>query len=116
MSESEVNYQEVGRKMLTAFYGTLNALKLYPVENETVQQALTDLHGLVEGVVKADGTAEVRVVGDFFFLNETRLRLDVTNFSTFGSFASSLNQHGIGAFEVVNGVQRSEWAPFLAML
>ena len=116
MSESGLNYQEVGRRLLTAFYSTLNALKLYPIENETVQQALTDLHKLVEDIAKADGTAEVRVVGDFFFLNETRLRLDVTNFSTFGSFASALNAHDIGAVEIVNGVQRSEWAPFLAML
>ena len=116
MSDGALNYQELGRKLLTAFYSTLNSLKLYPVENETVQQALTDLHELVEGIAKADGTAEVRVVGDFFFLNETRLRLDVTNFSTFGSFASALNAHGIGTVEIANGVQRSEWAPFLAML
>ncbi|MDA0328363.1 MAG: HD domain-containing protein [Gemmatimonadetes bacterium] len=116
MSDGALNYQDLGRKLLTGFYGTLNALKLYPVENETVQQALTDLHNLVERIVKVDGSAEIRVVGDFFFLNETRLRLDVTNFATFGSFASALTAHGIGGVEVVNGVQRAEWAPLLAML
>ena len=113
---TELNLQEEGRKILTAFYGTMSALKLYPVENETVQQALTELQGLVERIVKVEGGAEIRVVGDFFFLNETRLRLDLSNFSTFGSFASALNTHGIGAVEIVNGVQPNEWAPFLAML
>lgn len=111
-----LNYQELGRKLLTTLYGTLNALKLYPIENETVQQSLTDLHALVEGIVTVDGSAEIRVVGDFFFLNETRLRLDLSNFATFGAFASALNNHGIGAVEIVNGVERSEWAPLLAML
>ena len=90
---AEINYQQEGRKILTAFYGAMSALKLYPVENETVQTALTELHGLVERVVENDGTAEVRVVGDFFFLNETRVRLDLTNFSTFGIFARSLQDH-----------------------
>jgi HD-GYP domain-containing protein (c-di-GMP phosphodiesterase class II) len=115
-SESGLNYQEEGRKILTAFYGTMSALKLYPVENETVQTALTDLHALVERIVQLDGGLEVRVVGDFFFLNETRLRLDLSNFSTFGSFARSLHDHGIGAVEVLPGIQRSEWAPFVSML
>ena len=73
---AEINYQEAGRKVLTAFYSTLNALKLYPVENATVQQAIDELHGLVAWVLQVDGNAELRVVGDFFFLNETRLRLD----------------------------------------
>jgi len=114
--DSGLNYQELGRKLLTTLYGTLNALKLYPVENETVQQSLTELHALVDGIVKVDGAAEIRVVGDFFFLNETRLRLDLSNFATFGAFASALNSHGIGAVEIVIGVERSEWAPILAML
>ncbi len=111
-----LNYQEEGRRLLTAFYGALSSLKLYPVENETVQQALTELHGLVDRIVQIDGSAEVRVVGDFFFLNETRLRLDLSNFATFGLFASALHTHQIGAVEVLPGVQRSEWAPFLSML
>ncbi len=113
---TELNYQELGRKLLGAFYGALTALKLYPVENETVQHAVTELHKLVSGIAEADGTAEVRVVGDFFFLNETRLRLDLSNFATFGSFASALSDHGIGAVEIRRGIRRSEWVPFLSIL
>ncbi len=113
---AELNYQEEGRKLLTAFYGSLSALKLYPVENETVQQALSDLQSLVERIVTVDGGAEVRVVGDFFFLNETRLRLDLSNFATFGSFARALQDHQVGAVEILPGVEKSEWAPFLSML
>ncbi|MEQ9399257.1 MAG: HD-GYP domain-containing protein [Longimicrobiales bacterium] len=113
---AELNFQEEGKKLLTAFYGTLSALKLYPVENDTVQQALTSLHAIVNGIVEKEGSAEVRVVGDFFFLNETRLRLDLSNFATFGSFARALQDHGIGAVEILPGIQRSEWAPFVSML
>lgn len=111
-----INYQEEGRKLLTAFYGALSALRLYPLENAAVQQSLDELHALVRRIVDADGGAEVRVVGDFFFLNETRLRLDLSNFSTFGSFARALQDHGIGAVEINGAVQRHEWAPFLSVL
>jgi HD-GYP domain-containing protein (c-di-GMP phosphodiesterase class II) len=113
---STLNYQEEGRKVLIAFYGALSALKLYPVENATVQTALAELHALLARVVKADGAVEIRVVGDFFFLNETRLRLDLSNFSTFGSFARALHTHGIGAVEVLPGIELREWAPFVSLL
>lgn len=116
MAGAELNYQEEGRKLLTAFYGALSALKLYPLENSAVQQAITELHNLVSRIVQSEGGAEVRVVGDFFFLNETRLRLDLSNFSTFGSFARALQDHGIGALEIQESIQRSEWAPFLSVL
>ncbi len=113
---TELNYQEVGRKLLTALFSTLGALKLYPVENQTVQQSLAELQAIVQSVLDVDGVAEVRVVGDFFFLNETRLRLDLSNFATFGAFAKALNTHGVGAVEIVQGVRPAEWAPFLSML
>jgi HD-GYP domain-containing protein (c-di-GMP phosphodiesterase class II) len=113
---SELNYQEEGRRILTAFYSALSALKLYPVENETVQTALSELQRLILKIVNHDGAAEIRVVGDFFFLNETRLRLDLSNFATFGLFARALQDHGIGAVEVLAGVQKEEWAPFISML
>jgi HD-GYP domain-containing protein (c-di-GMP phosphodiesterase class II) len=116
VSQGPLNYQELGRKLLTGLYGALNALKLYPVENETVQQSISELHALLTTIVEADGSVEIRVVGDFFFLNETRLRLDLTNFSTFGSFATALGTHGIGAVEIVKGLERRELAPLLALL
>ena len=70
----------------------------------------------MEAGAQSEGTLELRVVGDFFFLNETRLRLDLSNFSTFGAFSTALAEHGIGAVEVYAGVGRGEWAPFVSLL
>jgi HD-GYP domain-containing protein (c-di-GMP phosphodiesterase class II) len=111
-----VTLQEQGRKLLSSFYGGLRALKLYPIENTAVQQALSELHALMSALLATEGSVELRVVGDFFFLNETRLRLDLSNFSTFGSFAQVLAEHGIGAVDITSGLTRDEWAPFLSLL
>jgi HD-GYP domain-containing protein (c-di-GMP phosphodiesterase class II) len=108
--------QEMGRKVLSAFYATLRSLKLYPLENSAVQRTLDDLHQVLSSLVQEEGGMELRIVGDFFFLNETRLRLDLSNYSTFGSFARALTEHGIGAVEVLPGINRAEWAPFLSLL
>ncbi|MBI4521135.1 MAG: HD domain-containing protein, partial [Gemmatimonadetes bacterium] len=108
--------QAQGRQVLTTFYAALRALKLYPLENEAVQNALDELQETVGRTVDREGAVELRVVGDFFFLNETRLRLDLSNYATFGMFARSLENHGIGAIHVEAGIERGEWAPFLSLL
>ncbi len=111
-----VNLQDEGRKILAAMYGALRSLKFYPLENEAVQQALRGLHVAVTGFLAREGALQIRVVGDFFFLNDTRLRLDLRNFSTFGSFARSLGEHKLGEVIVDAGIQLEEWAPFLSLI
>jgi len=108
--------QEEGRMALSRFYTVTRSLKLYPLENSTVQQAIDDLHDLIERLTAEQGAVELRIVGDFFFYNETRLRLDLSNYSTFGSFARTVTDHGLGAVEVLPGIDRAEWAPFLSLL
>ncbi|MBT8397632.1 MAG: HD domain-containing protein [Gemmatimonadetes bacterium] len=107
--------QEQGRQLLMKLYTVLRALKLYPLENSAVQQALDELHEFAAKLTLDEGSVELRVVGDFFFYNETRLRLDLSNYSTFGSFAQTVTDHGVGAIEVLHGIDRAEWAPFLSL-
>jgi HD-GYP domain-containing protein (c-di-GMP phosphodiesterase class II) len=97
-------------------YGALRALKFYPLENDVVQQALEEVHGITSVILAREGLVELKVLGDFFFLNEARLRLDLRNFSTFGSFARALREHKVGQVVVDRGVQPQEWAPFLLLL
>jgi HD-GYP domain-containing protein (c-di-GMP phosphodiesterase class II) len=114
--EGASQLQDYGRRLLTALYAALRALKFYPLENDTVQQALDEVHNLVRGLLDQEGVVELRVVGDFFWLNDVRLRLDLANYATFGSFAKAVSGHGLGSVEIMPGMERSEWAPFLSLL
>ena len=113
---AQLRTQEEGRRFLAGFYASLRALKFYPVENETVQHAIADFHAFVSDLVEREGSVELRVVGEFFFLNETRLRLDMGNYSTFGNVGKVLRDHGVGAVWVKEGVGQGEWAPFFSVL
>jgi len=111
-----VNLQDEGRKILSALFGALRSLRFYPLANEAVQQALGQTHAVVSGFLEREGVMELRMMGDFFFLNEVRLRLDLQNFSTFGSLARSVRGHRIGEIVVERGVEPGEWAPFLSLI
>ena len=110
------NIQEIGGSLLTAINVVLRSMRLYPEENEQVQQAIDDLHQQMGTLLETEGAFDLNISGDFFFLNEVRLRMDLSNFSTFGNVASVLATHEIGDVAVEPGVEREEWAPFVMLL
>jgi HD-GYP domain-containing protein (c-di-GMP phosphodiesterase class II) len=112
-SGGEVPLQDHGRKVLAGLYAAMRALRFYPLDNEVVQTSLDELQGTVGEALVREGALELQLVGDFFFVNEERLRLDLRNYSTFGSVAGILRGHRVGEIVVHDGVRREEWAPFL---
>jgi len=108
--------QAQGMALLSALHAAAQALRLYPLENATVQKALDELNLVASRIAEREDGIELRLVGDFVFLNDARLRLDLSNYVTFSFLTNALTRHGIGAITVDKGVTRDEWAPFLSLL
>jgi len=90
------------RELFVTLSKAVRAVQLYDENNPVYQRFVQSLRAALSALLDTEGSVELRVVGDFFFLNETRLRLDLSNFSTFGSFAQALTEHGIGAVDVTS--------------
>jgi HD-GYP domain-containing protein (c-di-GMP phosphodiesterase class II) len=112
----ETVLREGGRDFLVAFYAALRNLRLYPVENVQVQRALDEVTETARTLLNVEPELEIRVAGEFIFVNSTRLRLALDNYSTFSHILTTLNECGIGAFHVEAAVERREWQVFLAVL
>src|SRR5581483_9513783 len=80
--------RRAGRQLIFAAYGALRAVKLYPVENAAVQKALAELTSQTNELAGAEGELELRMSGEFIFVNQTRLRLDLDNFASFSHLLS----------------------------
>jgi HD-GYP domain-containing protein (c-di-GMP phosphodiesterase class II) len=105
-----------GRTLLLALYAALRSLKLYPVENATVQKSLDDLDVVARGLLEVEGDLEIRMAGDFIFVNATRLRVELDNYASFSHILAIFRAFEIGALRVHPGVQRREWQVFLSIL
>ncbi len=116
MQSTEGLLRQGGRGFLVAFYAALRTLKLYPIENEQVQRALDDLATAATSLLQIEEELEVRVAGDFIFVNATRLRLDLDNYASFGHILGILRQCGVGTVRVDGDVQRREWQVFISLL
>ena len=105
-----------GRAFLVLLYTALRSLKLYPLENSQVQKSLEDLTTLVNEILAREHEIEVRLTGEFIFVNQTRLRLDLDNYASFSHILSILKTLGVGVVRAADGVDRREWTSFLSLV
>src|SRR6266850_1754894 len=91
--------RHAGREFLVVLYTAVRSLKLYPIENAQVQKEL-----------------ELRMQGEFIFVNSTRLRLDLDNYASFSHILGVLRQSGIGAVRIDEGVERKQLQIFVSLL
>ncbi|MGH7444029.1 MAG: HD-GYP domain-containing protein [Longimicrobiales bacterium] len=114
--QSETVLQPLGRALVTSFYAATQALRMYPLENATVQNTVGEGARIVQRVLEREGVVELRLVGDFMFLNDARLRLDLSDYAAFAQFAGMLRRHGVGQIEIQPGVENRDLALFLSLL
>lgn len=114
--QSESALQPLGRSLVLALHASMQSLKLYPVENATVQNVLEELRKIVARIFERESQFELSLVGDFLFLNDARLRLDLQDYASFAQVAALLSRHGVGEIEFDREVTRHDLARLLSLL
>lgn len=115
-SLTDAQIRRAGRQLIFAVYGALRAVKLYPVENAAVQKALADVTSQARELLAAAGELELRMSGEFIFVNQTRLRLDLDNFASFSHLLALVRGAGIGAITIDPSVEAKDWLILLSLL
>ena len=106
----------VGRNFIMALYGTLRTIRMYPVENPVVQKAIEEVTAITEELRGSEGELEFRIAGEFIFVNSTRLRLDLDNYTTFSYLLSTCRASGVGVIRVHAKPAPRDWTVFLSFL
>jgi HD-GYP domain-containing protein (c-di-GMP phosphodiesterase class II) len=116
MGHGDGQDQRMARAFAAAVHGAARAVRLYPAENAAVQKALQELRAAAARVAQTDGECTLRRVGDFLFVNETRLRLTLDNFAAVGALGAALRDAGTGGFTVHGAPTGKAWIVLLAAM
>ncbi len=108
--------RRAGRSFILATYAALRSIKLYPVENAAVQKSLEDLNAVAKEILASEHELEIRVSGEFIFINSTRLRLDLDNYASFSHLLSLFRGSGVGVVRVDDSITSKQWLTFLSLL
>ena len=105
-----------GLRLLSTLYASLQALRLYPLENETVQRNLEEMRGIVAQLVAQEGRLELHRNSGCFFLNQVRLPLEVSTYMVCDALERALSRFEVGSVDIGTAVQANEWPAFLSAL
>ena len=108
--------RRAGKGLILGLYAALRAIRLYPLENAAVQNAAEELTSLTRELVSHEHELEMRVSGEFVFINGVRLRLDLDNYASFSHLLSVFRSFGIGSIHLHRAPEMKEWQRFLAFL
>jgi HD-GYP domain-containing protein (c-di-GMP phosphodiesterase class II) len=108
--------RKLGRDFLLAVYGALRNVKLYPPDNPVVQKAMEEVVRIANEFIRRERELEIRVSGEFIFINATRLRLDLDNYATFSRIISVFTQAGVGLCRMHEATTARDWVVLLTHL
>lgn len=105
-----------GRELLLALSGALRNIKLYPADNAVVQKSIADLQEIAEEMMLQQDELELRVSEEFFFINGTRLRIEVDSHASVSNLLAVFHESGIGLCRFHPDAASREWYAFLSQL
>ena len=108
--------RQKGRAFILSLYSVLRATKLYPIGHASVQKALEDLVGVTRAIHSSEHDLELRVSGEFIFVNGTRLRLDLDNYASFSHVLSIFRVCGVGTLHVSETAAARDWQVLVSLL
>jgi HD-GYP domain-containing protein (c-di-GMP phosphodiesterase class II) len=81
-----------------------------------VQKALAEVTAQARDMAKNEGELELRISGEFLFVNQVRLRLELDNFASFSHLLSLFRASGIGTLQIGPTVSEKDWLIFFSLL
>jgi HD-GYP domain-containing protein (c-di-GMP phosphodiesterase class II) len=115
-SGSDASIRRAGKSLITSLYAALRAIRLYPLENAAVIKSAEELTSASAALLAKEHELELRVSGEFVFINGVRLRLDLDNYASFSHLLSVFKAAGIGSLHLRNAPTVRDWSRFLALL
>lgn len=115
-SGSDAFIRRSGKALIIALYAALRAIRLYPLENAAVVKSIEELTSLCAELLQHEQEFEIRVSGEFVFINGVRLRLDLDNYASFSHLLSVFKGAGIGTLRLHAAPAMRDWSRFLALL
>lgn len=115
-SGSDAYIRRAGKALIISLYAALRAIKIYPLENAAVVKATEELTSLCAELLQHENELEIRVSGEFVFINSVRLRLDLDNYASFSHLLSVFRGTGVGSLSLHSAPAVRDWSRFLALL
>ncbi len=106
----------LGTGILSALYGAVRSLQLYPAENEVVTRALQEVREQADQILDREGGLSIWFAGNYMFVNDLQVRLDLHDYAALAAFRAVFRSHGVGRMEADPKASADDWLSFLGAI
>jgi HD-GYP domain-containing protein (c-di-GMP phosphodiesterase class II) len=106
----------LGTGILSALYGAVRALQLYPAQNEAVTRALQEVRKQADRILDREGGLSIWFAGNYMFVNDLQVRLDLHDYAALAAFREVFRSHGVGRMEADPKAIADDWQSFLVAI
>ena len=108
--------RKYGQSIVNNLSIALKVTKLYSFRHQNVTDALKELLEFLQSFVRLEGSAQLLRVGDFLFLNEVRIRIDLGGYQSFAFVLELLKERDIGEINFSSGITHQELEELVELL
>ncbi len=108
--------QQAVRTFVTSLHSALRSVRLYPIENAAVRNALNELESATTKLFEQSGQCELRTAGDSLFVNGIRLRLQLDSYAAVAHLLGRMRASGAGGIVWTAVPLTSSWVSLLNAL
>ncbi|MCK5412197.1 MAG: hypothetical protein KAJ67_08880, partial [Gemmatimonadetes bacterium] len=105
--------QPLATELLSAMYGAVRSIQLYPSENEVVKRGLREVKEQADRILEHEGGLSVWIAGNYMFVNDLQVRLDLHDYATLAALREVFRRHGVGRMEAAPRAGADDWQAFL---
>lgn len=102
----ETGFLGLARDLIRAFNVSLKTARIHDMKNEAAVASLDGVVNAVNDLFRLTGVFSIKLVGDYIFWNDSRIKADAGSYSAFDNLANELRSRGIGCITVHNTVDR----------
>ena len=113
---SEEDAKAAGREIATLLQAASRSVRLYPASNPQVRRTVAEFTTAVRHIFDADERFELRIAGDFLFINDLRLRLERDETSAIEFVRSYLRDSGVEGVGLMAAATEDDWRSLFVML
>ena len=114
--QSAAPVQGLGRQIVSQLHVALRSAQIYDENNETVVKQLEKLQTAVHDLLQLEGTADLAASRNFFFLNESRIKVDLKIYVTYHQLLKLLRRLQVGRVELRPGLEARELRSLVFLL
>lgn len=100
--------RKYGKSIISNLAIALKVTRLYSFAHQNVTDALKELLEFLQSFVRLEGSAHLLRVGEFLFLNEVRIRVDLGGYQSLNFILEILKERDIGEIAFSRGVTAQE--------